>query len=232
MLTAVKTIVWRKDRALIREMHKLRDDTMRSTESGREICEVLKTFGSVESTETEELLSKDYFFAERDLCATTLQDVDVRLCMPVLHITSSIALEEFSAQLSALFPYAAGDVDMLCVPREDLALPGPSHALLIGPLKGASRILVKMAEYREENDDPNKWVFASKVGDMVRAMIVCVDSDGVLEAWKRCASGFDIKTGHGRCKNEFGTTKHKPPDMLLNVRTCSVRDAAFLCRSP
>ena len=48
---------------------------------------------------------------------------------------------------------------------------------------------------------------------MLRATIVCADGDSVFEAWNRCASGFHI----GRLKNSFGTTKHQPPNMLLNV---------------
>ena len=60
----------------------------------------------------------------------------------------------------------------------------------------------------------------SQVGDMIRATIVCVDGDGVLEAWKRCSAetGFRITNDHGRMKNTFGTNKHQPPDMLLNVQ--------------
>ena len=57
-----------------------------------------------------------------------------------------------------------------------------------------------------------------QVGDMIRATIVCVDGDGVLEAWKRCASdaGFRITPEHGRLKNSFRSAEELPK-LLCNV---------------
>ena len=67
---------------------------------------------------------------------------------------------------------------------------------------------------------------SAQVGDMIRSTIVCVDGDGILEAWHRCSadSGFRITPDHGRLKNSFGTKKHQPPDMLLNVHVDETPD--------
>lgn len=57
-----------------------------------------------------------------------------------------------------------------------------------------------------------------QVGDMIRATIVCVHGDGILEAWKRCSSdaGFRITPDHGRVKNSF-RSKGELPKLLCNV---------------
>lgn len=53
---------------------------------------------------------------------------------------------------------------------------------------------------------------------MIRATIVCVDGDGILEAWKRCSSdaGFRITPDHGRVKNSF-RSKDELPKLLCNA---------------
>ena len=58
----------------------------------------------------------------------------------------------------------------------------------------------------------------SQVGDMIRATIVCVDGDGILEAWTRCSSdaGFRITPDHGRVKNSF-RSEGELPKLLCNV---------------
>ena len=54
---------------------------------------------------------------------------------------------------------------------------------------------------------------------MIRATIVCVDGDGILEAWKRCSSdaGFRITPEHGRLKNSFRSADELPK-LLCNVQ--------------
>ena len=54
------------------------------------------------------------------------------------------------------------------------------------------------------------------MGDILRATIVCVDGESILEAFNRCSRHFMITPEHGRAKNDFGTSV-PVPRMLLNV---------------
>ena len=93
----------------------------------------------------------------------------------------------------------------------------PRHALLIGPIKGEPRLQVKIQNARNENNDTSKWMFSGRMGDMLRAHLVGIDGEAVLEAWTRCCSRFDITEEHGFLNNSFNTSAHRPPFILTNV---------------
>ena len=94
----------------------------------------------------------------------------------------------------------------------------------VAPAKGASRMAVKVEEYRKEHGYPG----IEHLGDCLRAMVVCrrgEESGNLLHrTWKQLEQAFDIHEGHGRLKNNYATAgilegpKHqKPPDMLMNA---------------
>ena len=164
LFTGVQTIVWRKDRALIQEMHDLRDE-MKRTPSGRQVCEGLPTkLGGVESAACVgqlESVVKDHFDNE-PFSASQLESLDRRLCLPLLHITAEVVLGKFAEKMRTLFPEAVDDVELLDAESSN------RFALLLGPLKEEPRIQVKMDEYREENTDDAQWMFSPKASPRAR----------------------------------------------------------------
>ena len=118
LLTAVQTIACRHERALIKDMHDIRD-RLRSEPGGQEICEDLPSqFGSIESVRCDQILktTRDAIFDDR-LEASTLHEFDRRVCLPLVHITAKLAVDEFKTRLCALFPDAVDDCDTLAADR-------------------------------------------------------------------------------------------------------------------
>ena len=160
LFTGVQTIAWRKDRVLIREMHAMRDE-MGSTPSGQEVCALPKKFGSIASAGCESTLAevRDKVF-NMQLDSFSLQEFDKAVCLPVVQMTARLALTTFTDKLRALFPGAVEDISHLS------AAGGLLFALLVGPLKGTPRALVKLDVCRKENNDSDEWLFTTKARAM------------------------------------------------------------------
>ena len=158
LFTAVQTIACRHERSLIKTMHDIRD-SLRMDPSGREICEGLPSqFGSVASVRCAEILkqTRDTIFGAQ-LNVPALHDLDRRVCLPLVHITAKLAVDEFKMRLRALFPGAVDDCEALDTDQS------AGFAVLIAPLKGEPRIRVKLEEYRSEPCSPEgEWLFTTK----------------------------------------------------------------------
>ena len=88
----------------------------------------------------------------------------------------------------------------------------------VAPVKGQARMQAKTQEYQAEAAQAYTWPFMRKIGDVVRATVVCSTTKQLWEAWKRIQQAFDVREGHGRLKNNFTLGKlERPPDMLVNM---------------
>ena len=90
---------------------------------------------------------------------------------------------------------------------------GVRRAVLVAPVKGAARIKVKVSEYR---DQEHARFGVTKMGDILRATVVCRDGSGLRSTWEGLQREFDVREGNGRLKNNL-TKSSRPPDMLMNA---------------
>ena len=169
LFSRVQSIAARNERTLMDEAYAFRDAMKTGSAGGREICEKLVDFGTAECAACVDKLQQvvDGHFATSD--ASQLEQLDVRLCMPLLHLTAERVRASFAEKLRGLFPEAVDDANLLGF--------GKPFAVSIGPLKGEPRIRVKMSEYREENERAallgkqassramkhNKWIHSTRV---------------------------------------------------------------------
>ena len=134
-----------------------------------------------------------------------------------LHLTAMIvvaqsALPFFSDTLQRLYPSARLIADVREM-RDD-----EHFALLIAPVKNAERTREKIREARKEfGGDVSKLRLVEMIGDLLRASIVCRTMDDFSSAWNTLSSGFDVRPGHGRLKNNLFVEALRPPDLLVNV---------------
>ena len=176
-------------------MRRVREQ-MANTESGRIVTtELPQKFGTLRQT-----------YMRPHACALIEQlpprnsidnrsRLDTEVFVPLARIVAQNAREYFKCRLLALFPGTRIISDITDMSPKD------RYTFLIPPIKGQARVGVKVNEYRDEHgNNESSWPFVSYVGDMLRASIVCVDGDGVYNAWKRIASpaGFDVREGRGR----------------------------------
>lgn len=159
LFSRVQSIAARKEDVLMEQAYALRD-AMKTTPGGREICENLpEEMGTAECADAVDKLaawSHEHFVQSN---ASELEQLDAHVCMPLLHLTAAHAQESFAEKLRALFPDAVDDAGLLGDGQP------ASFAVSLGPLKGEPRIHVKMSEYREANEQPDKWIFSTRVSE-------------------------------------------------------------------
>ena len=162
LFSRVQSIAVTNERTLMDEAYAFRDAMKTRSAEGREICEKLVDFGAAECAACVDKLQQvvDGHFATSD--ASQLEQLDVRLCMPLLHLTAERMQACFADKLRELFPDAVDDANLLGF--------GRPFAVSIGPLKGEPRIRVKMNEYREENEQSGKWIFSTRVSQHARTL--------------------------------------------------------------
>ena len=210
LFIALKALVWAKDCELISQMHTMRDRMKTETSGGRQICG-LKSFGSVEQQMSRSSLALLGDFPE-ELVTQIKPQLDREVFARLLRLTATASLGAFEGQLRQHFPGAP------FVPNPSLVLPSDRFAIMLGPIKGVERMLVKWDEYCEElGGAGNQFPIASQIKDLLRCTVLVRDGDALWDAWERIRDGFDVRAMNGRLKNNMATIKHQPPNMLINV---------------
>ena len=189
-------MVWCKDCKLVDMMHAIRDEMVNTSEDGRAACD-LKSFGDVCQPLDGHALELLHTYPE-EWSIEFQEDFDINIFPRLMCMSAKASLMTFLSQLEIVCPH--GDA---------------RFNILVGPVKLPARIGVKVHEYADEHD--GKWPYISKVGDVLRVTIVCVDGDALFAAVQRVIQVFDLCDGNGRLKNMLGTKKHMPPRLLLNV---------------
>lgn len=198
-----------KECDLIAQMHAIRDRMRTETSGGRKICE-LKSFGSVEQQMSRSSLALLGDFPTHSLAWIGPQ-LDREVFARLLRLTATASLGAFEDQLRQHFPGAP------FVSNISVMAPLNRFAIMLGPIKGVERMLVKWDEYcQEAGGADNQFPIASQIKDLLRCSILVRDGDAAWEAWECIRKGFDVRK-NGRLKNNMATIKHQPPNMLINV---------------
>ena len=138
--------------------------------------------------------------------------------MPTLRIVGRSVEDLFKQKLFKILP----DAKELGNPSEIDRYERDQLLVSCAPIKGLSRMQVKVREYADEAKEKGKsdelWPHSRQLGDVLRAMVVCGTPEQLWATWRAIRDGFDVRDGNGRVKNNFAPKNtFKPPDMLLNI---------------
>ena len=165
-------------------------DNMRSTTLGRRVLEELpEAFGVSTSPMPPALL--DAIQQHIPAHPHKKEQIDRRVLVRLALLKSELSREAFRSRLTGLFPGVPTLTSVKQMRSSD------RHAIVFAPVKGEARTLAKVEEYSTEGDC-SEWPFVTKVGDLLRASIVCATGDDIYEAWSRVSGGFDVREGRGR----------------------------------
>jgi hypothetical protein len=77
---------------------------------------------------------------------------------------------------------------------------------------------VKQKEYSDENcGDQAAYPYSAHIKDTLRATVSAPSGAAFANAVREIMTGFDVREGNGRLKNNLLSPKHTPPNMLINV---------------
>ena len=189
-------------------MRNARDTVAQGSVRFREACKAA-SFGAsspdANMSDAALALQSDYPVAMRD-------ELDKNIYTRLLLCSASASADFFRSALMDLFSGANfHDDHPNASSRDPTAL-----TISIAPVKGLERTLVKFDEYVSEAD-ASQWPVTPQIRDTLRAKIRAPDGDVFTDATDAIMSAFDVREGNGRFKNNLMTTKHQPPNVLINL---------------
>ena len=222
IFSAFQVLAHKISRMYTERTHALRDAALESAspEARQHLTGLDKKFGFVQQSypfNAEDLLNNLVPASEmsRDSLQRAAMRFDRDVLVPQLTYSAENAHAHFQQALQTAFPEAKViDTTEL----EDIPAHTIGRAIMVAPIKGAVRVREKVEEYAEEaNGDMAEWPYSRRVGDMLRATVVCDDMDTFDGAYERLVSAFSLSDERGRLKNNLFTDETRPPDLLLNV---------------
>ena len=214
MFSQIQRLAKGQSAARVEEARGLCDASLvAATEAARATVASLEPkFGEIQSPLPEAFAAAVLSLVPPDKLGVFRDKFDEDLHLTAMSVIAQSALPFFSETLQRLYPGARLIADVREM-RED-----EHFALLIPPVKNAERTREKIREARKEfSDDVSKWPLVELIGDLLRASVVCLTMDDFSSAWATLASGFDVREGHGRLKNNLTSQVPRPPDLLVNV---------------
>ena len=191
-------------------MRKVRDNEARGSVPFFELCQT-PSFGSCEpdTNMSEEALALRHNYPATDRAHTQL---DKQIYTRLLLLSAETSLEYFRSVLTQLFPDAnVEDGEHSTPARTDDA---GKLSIIFAKVKGLERVLVKFDEYVSTQEG---WPVTPLIRDTLRAKIEAPTGDAFANVANMIISTFDVREGHGRLKNNLTTTRHQPPNLLINV---------------
>ena len=215
MFSQIQAIARTHQAVRIKETHAILDASLAAaSEVARaSISSLERNFGEVKSTLPEAFAAGVLSLVPPNKLGLFRTTFDEDIHLTAMLVVAQLALPHFTATLKLLYPGARviSDVHEM---REDERL-----ALMVAPVKNADRAREKIRRAaRKYGGDMTKWSSLVEIlGDLLRATIACRTMDDLSSAWNALASGFDVRAGHGRLKNNLFTDAQRPPDLLVNV---------------
>ena len=188
-------------------MRAVRDKSQAGSPKFREICDA-PSFGSslADTKMSDAALALQNDFPEGNM----REELDKNIYTRLLLASASASEATFRSNLMQLFSdanFQEGYARSRTHKPEELTI-------RIAPVKGLERALVKFDEYAAEVD---QWPVAPQIRDTLRCTIEAPNGDAFADATRAIMTSFDMREGNGRMKNNLMTTKHQPPNLLMNV---------------
>ena len=188
-------------------MRAVRDKSQAGSSKFREICDT-PSFGSslADTKMSDAALALQNDFPEGNM----REELDKNIYTRLLLASASASEATFRSNLMQLFSdanFQEGYARSRTHKPEELTI-------RIAPVKGLERALVKFDEYAAEVD---QWPVAPQIRDTLRCTIEAPNGDAFADATRAIMTSFDMREGNGRMKNNLMTTKHQPPNLLMNV---------------
>ena len=198
------------DCALVNEMRAIRDKEASGSAKFRKLCGAASFGSSLADTK----MSDAALALQNDFPLGNMREELDRNIFTRLLLCSANASEScFRKNLFALFPGANfEDGHSKSAARNPEAL-----TIRIAPVKGLERALVKFDEYASEGGGSHQWPVAPQIRDTLRAKIEAPNGDALADATDAILTSFGVREGNGRMKNNLMTSKHQPPNLLINV---------------
>ncbi len=214
MFCQIQAIAKAHKEARVEETRGFRDASLAAaTEASQATVASLEAkFGEIKSPLPEAFAAAVLGLVAPEMLGLFRDKFDEDLHLTAMIVVAQSALPFFSDTLQRLYPSARLIADVREM-RDD-----EHFALLIAPVKNAERTREKIREARKEfGGDVSKLRLVEMIGDLLRASIVCRTMDDFSSAWNTLSSGFDVRPGHGRLKNNLFVEALRPPDLLVNV---------------
>ena len=198
------------DCALVNEMRAVRDKQASGSAKFREICDTPSFGSSLADTK----MSNAALALQDDFPGGNMrEELDKNIYTRLLLASASASEEYFRSNLLHLFSGANFQKGYARSPTHK-----PEELTIrIAPVKGLERALVKFDEYASEVE---QWPVAPQIRDVLRCTIEAPNGDAFADATKAIMTSFSMREGNGRMKNNLMSTKHQPPNLLMNVVIC------------
>ena len=200
MFAQLQGLATRHTATRVQETRAIRDASLAAaSETARGFIGSLPvSVGEVESALPLDFAASVRGLVSSDALSSFYETFDEQLHVSAMSAVANQALPHFELTLRRLFPAPARQIAHV---RELQA--GDSVCFMIGPIKNPVRTRAKIGEMRAEGGEAaGKWPLMERIGDLVRASVICPDMDAYSSACQALTSkdGFDVRPGHGRLK--------------------------------
>ena len=199
MFVQLQALATRHTATRVQETRAIRDASLEAaSEAARAYVKSLPVMlGEVDSALPSDFAASVRGLVSSDALSSFYETFDEDLHVSAMSVVASRALPHFESILRRLFPAPARQIAHVRDVQAD-----DSTCFMLGPIKNPVRTRAKIGEMRAEGGAAAKWPLMERIGDLVRASIICPDMDAYCTSCQALSSkdGFDVRPGHGRLK--------------------------------
>ena len=213
------------DCALVNTMRRERDNEAAKSAPFRALCDNA-SFGTLtaDTTMSAEALSLQLNYPNDKGIQL---EIDKHVFTRLLRFSAMSASGHFRSKIGNLFPEATFEDrpgDHVNIFPDDEEAGSELHrrknvTIAFATVKGLERTLVKFDEYRAASAK-DTWPVTPQIKDTLRCKIEAPDGNSFVRVIESIMAAFDVRLGNGRFKNNLRTTKHQPPNILINIVVC------------